>query len=106
MRTVAKEKDGPFAPLRKAMEEIADLCEAVVKSEDKPDEDRLRFLGRGLSGAMGNLMSLGWALMLSQDLFLAVGARELIEEAEEAIRARQQRVRAALRRIGAASVIS
>jgi hypothetical protein len=67
------------------MEEITNLGEAIAKSEDKLDEDRLRFLGQGLSGARGNLMSLGRALMLSQDPTLAAGTHELIPEAEEAI---------------------
>jgi hypothetical protein len=85
MRTVTEEKDDPLAPPKRAMEEVANLSEAVAKLEDKPDEERLRFLGRGLSGAKGNLMSLAQALMLSQDPSLAAEAHELIEEAEEAV---------------------
>ncbi len=46
------------------------------------------------------------SLMLSQDPSIAAGAHELVGEAEEAIRAGQQKVRAALRGIGAASDIS
>jgi hypothetical protein len=74
MKTVIDEKDDPLAPLRRVMEEVVNLSEAVAKSEDKLDEERLRFLGRGLSGAKGNLMSLGRALMLSQDPSLAARA--------------------------------
>ncbi len=85
MRTVAEKKDDPLAPQRWAMEEVANLSEAVVEAEDMPDDERLRFLGRGLSRAKGNLMSLGRALMLSQDPSQATGAHDLIGEAEEAI---------------------
>jgi hypothetical protein len=106
MRTVANEKDDLLAPLRRAMEEVANLNGAIAKLEDKPDEERLRSLGHGLSRAKGNLMSLGRALMLSQDPSLATGADELIEEAEEAIWARQQQGRTSLRRIRASSDIS
>jgi hypothetical protein len=42
----------------------------------------------------------------SQDPSLAAGDHELAREAEDAIRAGQQKVRAALRRLGAASDIS
>ncbi len=47
MRTVTEEKDDPLAPLRRAVEEVAYLSEAVAKAEDKPDEERLWSLGRG-----------------------------------------------------------
>jgi hypothetical protein len=100
MRTVADEQDDPLAPLRRVMEEVANLNEAISNSEDKPDKERLRSLGCGLSGGKGNLMSLGQSLMLSQDPSLAAGAHELIQEDEKAIRTGQQRVRAALQRIG------
>jgi hypothetical protein len=44
MRTVTEEKDDHLAPLRRAMEEVANLNEAVAKTEDKLDEERLRLL--------------------------------------------------------------
>jgi hypothetical protein len=88
------------------MEEVANLNEAIANSEDKPDKERLRSLGRGLSGGKGNLMSLGRSLMLSQDPSLVAGAHELIKGAKNAIWTGQQRVRAALQRKGAASDIS
>jgi hypothetical protein len=44
MRTVTEEKDDPLAPLRRAMEEVANLDETVAKTEDKLDEERLRLL--------------------------------------------------------------
>jgi hypothetical protein len=53
-----------------------------------------------------DLLSLGRALMMSQDPSLAAGAQQLVGEAEEAIRSRQQRVRVAFRALGAASDIS
>jgi hypothetical protein len=40
-----EEKDEPLNPLRKALEEIANLREAIVKLENEPGEDRPRFLG-------------------------------------------------------------
>jgi hypothetical protein len=52
------------------------------------------------------LMSLGRVLIMSQDPSLAAGAHELTREAEDAIRRGQQKVRAALKRLGAASVMS
>jgi hypothetical protein len=102
MKKETEEKDNPLVPLRRAMEGIADLGEAIAKLEKEPSKDRLRLLGRGLSGAKGNLMLLGRALMLSQELTLAAGAHEL---AAEVIQVGQQQVRAALQRIGAASDI-
>jgi hypothetical protein len=72
--------------LRKAMEEVADLNEAVTRAKYRPEEERLRPLGRELSRMSGDLMmSLGWALVMSQDPSLAAGAQELFGEAEEAI---------------------
>ncbi len=48
MRSESEEEDNPLAPLRRAMGEVASLSEAVTKAEDKPDEERLRFLGHEL----------------------------------------------------------
>ncbi len=67
MRTVADEKDDALAPLRRAIEEVANLNEAIAKAEDRPEEERLRSLWQELSKAKGDLMSLGRALMLNQD---------------------------------------
>jgi hypothetical protein len=106
VRTVADEKEGGLGPLRRIMEKVADLNEAAPRAEDKPEEAGLRALGRKLSRVNGDLLSLGRALMLSQDLSLAAEAHELVGEAEEAIRAGQQKVKAALRGIGAALDIS
>jgi hypothetical protein len=47
MRTVTEEKDDPLAPLRRSVEEVANLSEAVAEAEEKPDEERLWSLGRG-----------------------------------------------------------
>jgi hypothetical protein len=99
-------KEGALGQLRNIMEKVADLNEAVTKAEDEPEEAGLRALGQKLSKVKGDLLSLGRALMLSQDASLAAGAHELVRKAEEAIRAGQQKVRAALRGIGATSDIS
>ncbi len=85
MEKEVEEEGGPLAPLRKAMEGIVDLNEAIAKLENKPGEDRLRLLGPGLNGAKGELMLLGWALMLSQEQTLVAGAHELVAEAKEVI---------------------
>jgi hypothetical protein len=69
-------------------------------------EDKKRLLGRDLNEAKGSLMSLGWVLMLSQDPPLVASAHQLVAEAEEAIHIEHQAVRAALRKMGAASDIS
>jgi hypothetical protein len=106
VRTVADEKEGALGPLRSIMETVADLNEATTRAEDEPEEVGLRVLGRKLSKVKGDLLSLGQALMLIQDPSLAAGAHKLVGEAEEAIRAGQQKVRAALRGIGAASDVS
>jgi hypothetical protein len=106
VRTVADEKKGALGPLRRIMEMVADLNKAVARAEDEPEEAGLRALSWKLSKVKGDLLSLGWALMLSQDLYLVAGAHKLVGEAEEAIRASQQKVRAALRRLGVASDVS
>jgi hypothetical protein len=85
MEKEVEEESGPLVPLRKAMEGIVDLNEAIANLEDKPGKDRLRLLGRGLNGAKGALMLLGRALMMSQDPTLVAGAHELVAEAKEVI---------------------
>jgi hypothetical protein len=70
---------------------------------------RVGQLLRGKSGwvlATRDLLSLGRGMMLSQDTSLVAGAHELVVDAEEAIWAIQQKVRATLRRLGTASDIS
>jgi hypothetical protein len=51
-------------------------------------------------------MSLGQVLIMSQDLSLAAEAHDLAGEAEDTIRAGQQEVKVALRRLGVASDLS
>ncbi len=85
---------------------VASLNEAVAGAEDEPEEAELRTLGKKLSRVKADLLSLGRGLMLSQDPSLAAGAQKLIVDTEEAIRASQQKVRTALRRLGAASDVS
>jgi hypothetical protein len=81
----AEHKDDSLAPLRRAIDEIVDLMQALEKLEAESSEVILRDLGRELAEVKGSVQSLGWALMLSQDLTLAVSAHELLAEAEEAI---------------------
>jgi hypothetical protein len=100
------EDDSPLVALRRAMGGIADYVQAITELGAEPNEDNLRLLGQDLNKARGSLMSLGRTLMLSQDPTLAASAHELVAEAEEALRVGQQRVRAALKRIGATSDIS
>jgi hypothetical protein len=94
------EDDGPLVPLRRAMGKKVDLVQAITELETKPNEANLRLLGQDLNEVKGSLMSLGRVLMLSQDAALAASAHELVVEAKEAIRAGQQWMRAALRRLG------
>jgi hypothetical protein len=79
---------------------------AIAKAEDALEEEGLRDLGRKLGAARKELMSLGRVLMMSQDPALVAEAHDLAGEAEEAIRAGQQKVKAALRRLGVASDMS
>jgi hypothetical protein len=99
----AEEDEDPLAPLRKAMEGIADLAQALTRLEVEPNEANLRSFGREMNEAKGSMMSLDRVLMLSQDPALVACAHELVTEAEEALRGGQQRVRVALQRIGSAS---
>lgn len=75
---------------------VGDLHEAAVKAENKPEEVRLRAIGRKLREVKADLMSLGRALILSQDPSLAAEAQELVREIKEAIRTGQQKVKAVL----------
>jgi hypothetical protein len=96
MRTMASEKEDALGPLRRVMGKVADLNEAIGRVEDAPVEERLMALGRELSQVKRELMLLGRVLMMSQDLSLATGAHKLAGEAEDAIRAGQLKVTAAL----------
>jgi hypothetical protein len=100
------EDDGPLLPLRRAMGGIADLAQAITELEAEPNEANLKLLGRDLNETKNSLMLLGRVLMLSQDSTLVASAHALVAEAKEAIQAGQQRVRATLRRLEAASDIS
>jgi methionine aminopeptidase len=97
MRTAPIEKEGGLGPLRRIMGKVADLNEAAVRAEDAPEEERLSALGRELSKVKRDVMSLGRVLMMSQDPSLAAGAHKLVGEAEDTIRAGQQKVRAGSR---------
>jgi hypothetical protein len=81
----AEHNDDSLAPLRRAIDEIADLMQALEKLEAESSEVILRDLGRELAEVKGSVQSLGWALMLSQDPTLAASAHELHAEAEEAM---------------------
>jgi hypothetical protein len=100
MRTAANKKEGALVQLRRAMGKVVDLNEAITRAEDAPEEKRLRALGQEFSMLKRDLMSLGQVQMMSQDLFLVAGAHKLAGEAEDAIRAGQQKVRDALEHIG------
>jgi hypothetical protein len=52
VRTAADQKNDALAPLRRAMEEVDNLNEAVAKAEYRPKEERLRSLGQELSKAI------------------------------------------------------
>jgi hypothetical protein len=99
--TGAKQDEDLLAPLRRAMEGIADLVQALDKLEAEPSEANLRGLGRGMNEIKGNVQSLGRALILSQDL-----AHKLVAEAEEAVQSGQRLVRATLKKIGATLDVS
>ncbi len=96
----AEEEEDPLVPLRRAMEDIADLVQGLTKLEAMPNEANLRNLGREMNKAKGSMMLLGQVLMLNQDPTLAASAHKLVAKAEEAIRNGQQRARATLRKMG------
>jgi hypothetical protein len=96
----AEKEEDPLVPLRRAMEDIADLVQGLTKLEAKPNKANLRNLGREMNKAKGSMMLLGQVLMLNQDPTLAASAHKLVAEAEEAIRNGQQRARATLRKMG------
>jgi hypothetical protein len=80
-----KQEEDPLAPLRRAMEGIADMAQAVAKLQAEPSEANLRDLGREMNEARRSMQSLGRVLMLSQDPTLAARAHELVAEAKEAM---------------------
>jgi hypothetical protein len=89
--------------LRRAMGKVAGLNKAVSKAKGAPKEEGLRDLGRKLGAARKELISLERVLIMSQHPSLAAEAHDLTGEAEDAIRAGQQEVKVALRRLGVAS---
>jgi hypothetical protein len=71
-----------------------------------PAEEGLHDLGQKLGAARIELMLLGRVLIMSQDLSLVSEAHDLVGEAEDTIRAGQQEVKVAFRRLGVASDLS
>jgi hypothetical protein len=96
-RDVGSEEEDALGPLRQAKGRIASLDEAVTLAKVTPEEGRLRDLGRKLGVAKKELIALGRALMTSHNPALAVEAHDLAGEAEDAIRASQKEIKAALR---------
>jgi hypothetical protein len=105
-RDVGSEEEDALGPLRQALGRIANLSEAVAHVVPEPEEGGLRDLGRKLGVAKKELMALSRDLIISQPPALAVEAQQLASKAEEAIRAGQKAIKAALRGLGVASDIS
>ncbi len=99
--------EGALGPLRRAIRKIATLSEAVTLGVREPDEEELRDLEVGrLGAAKKELMAMGRDLVVDQPADTATKAHELVSEAGEAIKASRDRIKAALRGMGAASDIS
>jgi hypothetical protein len=81
----AEHEEDPLVPLRRAVEDVAELMQGVEKLEAEPSEANLRGLPQELAEGKRSIQSLGRALMLSQDPTIAVSAHELLVEAGEAI---------------------
>jgi hypothetical protein len=105
-RDVGSEEEDALGPLRRALGRIANLSEAVAQAVPEPEEGGLRDLGRKLGVAKKELVALSRDPMISQPPALAAEAHALASEAEEAIRAGQKVIKAALRGLGVASDIS
>jgi hypothetical protein len=97
----ASRPDDALGPLRKAIGKVAALTEV-----QEPDEERMRDLARKLGTAKKKIMAMDRSLVVDQPASLATEAHELASEAGEAIRASRKTIKAALRRMGAASDIS
>jgi hypothetical protein len=85
---------------------VAALSEAVTRGVQEPNEEELRDLARRLGAVKKELMAMGRDLMVNQPAATTSEAHELIGEAEEAIKANQKTIKAALRGLGVASDIS
>jgi hypothetical protein len=105
-RDVGSEEEDALGPLRRAMGRIASLNEAVNLAKAAPEEGQLRDLGRKLGMAKKELMVLGRDLVMNQVPTLAAETHDLAGKAEDAIRAGQMVVKAALRGLGVAYDIS
>ncbi len=98
--------EGVLRPLRRAIGKIATLSEAVTMGVQEPDEEELRDLAKKLGVAKKELMAMGRDLVVNQPAATATDTHELVGEAGEAIKASREMIKAALRRMGAASDIS
>jgi hypothetical protein len=54
----AEQEEDPLAPLRRAMEGIVDMAQAVAKLQAEPSEAKLRDLSREMNEARGSMQSL------------------------------------------------
>jgi hypothetical protein len=95
-----------LAPLRKAIETVTHLTEAVAKEIQDPSEERLRDLARKLGTAKKEIMALSRSLMVGQAASIATEANRLASRAGEAIKSSREMIKAALRGLGADSDIS
>ncbi len=95
-----------LAPLRKAVETVTHLTEAMAKEIQDPSEERLRDLARKLGTAKKEMMTLSRSLMVGQAASIATEANRLASDAGEAIKSSRETIKAALIGLGAASDIS
>jgi hypothetical protein len=108
-------KSGPVAhprvkdrltPLRSAIEQATYTMQAVTRELTDPDETILRGFGKQLGNSKKEIMTVSKDLVVDQPADVATEVTRLASEACDAIKARRQSIRAALRELGAASDIS
>jgi hypothetical protein len=93
-RDVSAEGEDALGPLRRVLGEVASLSEAVTLGVSKPGEGGLR--DKRLGAVKKELMALNRKLIVSQPPASAMEVHELASEAEEAIKASQKTIKAAL----------
>jgi hypothetical protein len=95
-----------LAPLKSVIEQATYTIEAAAKEMQDPDETILRGFGKQLGNSKKEIMAVSKGLMTDQSASVAVETTRLASEAYDAIKARRELIRTALRELGAASDIS
>jgi hypothetical protein len=95
-----------LAPLKCAIEQARYTAFAAARELTDPEETVLRGFGKQLGSSKKEIMALSKDLEVGQPADVATEATRLAGEACDAIKARRNSIRAALRELGAASDIS